>query len=205
MRNRLGEITREFAYVDHMLVMHAQPGGVISHYDYNHTSPGGKVIRTWTNTGQSWNLAYGKSQTIVTDNLGGTERFRFNPQQRFTGKTDALGGKVERELDAFHNVLALSDSSGRTTRYRYDERSRVIQIQDPDSALTHISYDQRFDKPIRQWRRKPEYNPQICIRNTRFYIKQTNKHSHLSVCPDIDVYIFSEGCTDQFVSNSASN
>jgi RHS repeat-associated protein len=148
VRNRVGQITREFDYKHHMLIRHSQPGGLVSHYEYSDYTPQGKVIRTWANTGQQWTLAYGKRQTIVTDHLGRREYYRFNDAQRYTGKTDALGGKTLRKLDKYGKPEAVFDAAGRATRTRYDQRGRAIEIEQPDGAITRLRYHDHFDQPI---------------------------------------------------------
>ncbi|WLI89466.1 RHS repeat-associated core domain-containing protein [Massilia sp. R2A-15] len=148
VRNRAGEVTREFAYKNHIMVMHAQPGGLISEYEYNEYFPHGRVMRNFTNTGQSWRFVYAARQTLVTDNLGRKVYYRFDAERRYLGMTNAMGGKEVRELDAFGNLTALTDASGRTERFQYDHRSRVTRIEAADGAVTRIIYDLRFDKPV---------------------------------------------------------
>ncbi|MEN9864863.1 MAG: hypothetical protein RL748_453 [Pseudomonadota bacterium] len=148
VRNRAGQTTREFAYRNHLMVKHAQPGGLVSEYEYSEYQPSGKVLRNHTNTGLSWQFAYGKNQTMVTDNLGRKTQTAFNDDKRYLGGLDALGGQAVRELDAYGNLIAYTDEAGHTTRYQYDTRSRMTRIEDPDGAVTQISYDMRFDKPV---------------------------------------------------------
>ena len=127
--NGLGEVTREFAYRNQIMVEHRQPGALVSRYEYDEYAASGKVTRNWTNTGQSWDFRYRPNETIVTDNLGREQRYRFDHKRRFTGQVDAAGGVTTRELDSDGNVLLVTDAGGRSTRYRYDGRSRVIRIE----------------------------------------------------------------------------
>lgn len=144
--NGAGEVTRQFAYRQQIMVEHRQPGGLVSRYEYDDDTASGKVTRNWTNTGLSWELRYLAHETIVTDNLGREQRYRFDAKRRFTGQVDAAGGVITRELDSDGNVLAVTDAGGRSTRYRYDGRSRVIRIESAGQG-TGIVYDARFDKP----------------------------------------------------------
>ena len=144
--NGEGVVTRQFAYRNHVMVEHGQPGGLVSRYEYDDYGASGKVTRNWTNGGMSWSLRYLARETIVTDQLGREERYRFDAQQRFIGKVDAAGGVSTRRLDRHGNVLALVDAGGREVGYRYDQRARLIRI-DSGGSSTGIVYDSRFDKP----------------------------------------------------------
>lgn len=147
VRNRAGAIARTYAYRNHILTEHAEPGGLVSRYEYDDYLPEGRVLRNWTNTGQSWSFVYRKGLTVVTDNLGRQQQFRFDALQQFTGHVDAAGGVTERRLDSHGNLVALIDPAGRRTGWRYDGRGRVIRIEDGSGAGTGIVYHPRFDKP----------------------------------------------------------
>lgn len=147
VRNRAGDVARTYAYRNHILTEHAEPGGLVSRYEYDDYLPEGRVLRNWTNTGQSWSFGYRPGQTVVTDNLGRQQQFRFDALQQFTGHVDAAGGVTERRLDSHGNLVALVDPAGRRTGWRYDGRGRVIRIEDGSGAGTGIVYHPRFDKP----------------------------------------------------------
>jgi len=144
--NGQGVATRQFAYRNHVMVEHSQPGGLVSRYEYDEYAASGKVTRNWTNNGRSWDLRYLAQETIVTDNLGRVERYRFDAKKRLIGKVDAAGGVTTHRLDSNGNILAITDPGGRSVNYRYDQRGRVIRIESGGSG-TGIVYDNRFDKP----------------------------------------------------------
>ncbi|WP_147376736.1 DUF6861 domain-containing protein [Noviherbaspirillum saxi] len=147
VRNRLGQTVREFGYRNHLLIRHSQPGGLIAAYTYDDYRPAGRVLRHWTNSGQSWSFDYRPHETVVTDRLGRRHTYRFDRAQRYTGATDALGQRTEQLLDDYGNVLAATDAAGRTTRYRYDSRSLLIRIEAPEGGITRIVYDGRTSQP----------------------------------------------------------
>ncbi|WP_167223753.1 DUF6861 domain-containing protein [Massilia rubra] len=146
VRNGAGQLKRQFLYRQHMLVQHGEPDGLVSCYEYDQDAPSGKVLHNWTNGGHAWRFDYRQHETIVTDNLGRRQHYRFDHERRLIGLVDAAGGVTLRTLDRFGNLLALTDPAGRVTRYRYDERSRVVRIEGGGSA-SGIVYDTRFDKP----------------------------------------------------------
>jgi RHS repeat-associated protein len=146
VRNRAGQITRQYAYRNHILVEHGQPGGLVSRYEYDDYAASGKVLRNWTNNGLSWSFEYRHNETVVTDNLGRKQRYRFDEKQRYIGMVDAAGGASTRRLDKDGNVLSITDPAGRGTTYRYDGRSRIVRVESAGNG-TGIVYDSRFDKP----------------------------------------------------------
>ncbi|WP_166895825.1 hypothetical protein [Massilia sp. CCM 8734] len=87
--NGKGDVTRQFAYRN---LEHSQPGGLVSRYEYDEYAACGKVTRNWTNSGLSWSFRYLEHETVVTDNLGREDRYRFDAKRRFIGQVDAAGG-----------------------------------------------------------------------------------------------------------------
>ncbi|MBK6975495.1 MAG: RHS repeat protein [Sterolibacteriaceae bacterium] len=145
VRNALGELTRRFDYRNHVMVMHALPGGLVSRYEYDDYSETGKVLRNWLSDGRQWRFDYAPGETAVSlltpDNPQGTqERWYHDEAKHYTGKVDALGGRLARQLDSFGNLQQLTDEAGRTTRYDLDARGRPVQISAPDGAITRIAY-----------------------------------------------------------------
>lgn len=146
VRNGAGQLKRQFLYRQHMLVQHGVPDGLVSCYEYDEDAPSGKVLHSWTNAGHAWYFDYRQHETVVTDNLGRRQHYRFDHERRLIVLVDAAGGITQRKLDSFGNLLALTNPAGRVTRYRYDERSRVVRIEGSDGT-SGIVYDTRFDKP----------------------------------------------------------
>jgi RHS repeat-associated protein len=146
VNNRLGQATRHFAYRHGLMIEHAQPGGLVSRYEYEHDGPDARVVRNWTNTGLSWQFSYLARETLVTDHLGREQRFRFDAQGGLIAQVDAAGGVTERRLDGNGKLLAIRDPGGRATHYRYDERGRVVRV-DREGKGSGIVYDARVDKP----------------------------------------------------------
>ncbi|MDQ1829414.1 DUF6861 domain-containing protein [Massilia scottii] len=146
VRNRMGQVVRQFAYSNHVMVEHAQPGGLVSRYEYDEYEWTGKVTRNWTNNGMSWDFRYLAGETVVTDNLGRQQHYRFDKKRRFTGMVDAIGGETTRRLDSNGNLIGIVHPGGQSTSYRYDGRSRVVRVESGGKG-TGIVYDTVFDKP----------------------------------------------------------
>ena len=156
VKNRLNESTRQFAYDDHQMVMHAQPGGVVSHYEYDKLEPTGKVIRNWTDDGREWRFDYLSTEfaprglrgsTRITDQLGRVETVYFTEKKHILGQTDALGGRSTRHIDASGLLLGLTDEAGRDTRISLNDDGLPTEITGPDGAAQRISYHTQFKRP----------------------------------------------------------
>lgn len=147
IRDRSGNVTREFAYRNHVMVRHSRPGGLVSEYAYDEYSAQGKVMRNWNNVGQSWRFDYDTRETTVTDNLERTTRYIFNQAKHLIGNVNAVGNKTTRNVDRYGNLTEFIDAAGQKTRYWFDGRSRIKSIKEADGGSTSIDYDDRFDLP----------------------------------------------------------
>jgi len=151
VRNALDQVTRQFAYRNHVMVEHRTAGGLISRYEYTEYTPSGKVLRNWLNDGRQWRFEYGVGYTDVTHTTGEVaqgrqRRWLHNENKDFTGHIDELGGRVTRDLDAFGNLMALTDEAGRVTSFTLDTRGLPTQITAPDGSSIRIAYDPQTGK-----------------------------------------------------------
>ena len=142
VRNQQNQITREFAYQDHLMVKHSRPGGLVAQYEYNSTQAAkARVVRHWDNLGGQWAFEYTRGQTKVTDVLGRTDYLLSNKDKELTGYVNFDGSKIHRELDDYKNLLAETDELGRTTQYDYNQYSQISRIKRPDGGSTTLHYD----------------------------------------------------------------
>ncbi|MDH5858728.1 DUF6531 domain-containing protein, partial [Lampropedia aestuarii] len=146
VHNMLGHTVREFGWRNHIMVMHRDAAGLVSEYEYDRYEPSGQVLRNWSNDGQQWQLHYSSGATTVTHSgaggqLASRKTWFHDAERHYTGHQDELGGQLQRELDAFGNLLAVTDEAGRTTRYQLDLQGRPTHISLADGTHTTIAYD----------------------------------------------------------------
>lgn len=139
---------RGFAYRNHILVEHSQPGGLVARYEYDQYTPQGKVLRQATNVGTSWQFEYLPGETRVTDNLGRLVRYLLDEERQLVGMIDASGGHTQIAINAWGRATAATDPSGRTTRYHYDGEGNVSGVVDAGGERTEIQYHERWRLPI---------------------------------------------------------
>lgn len=142
-----GRVRRQFRYRNHMLVEHAQPGGLISRYEYDRYDPQGRVLRHATNVDQLWLFDYESGATTVTDNLGRRTRYEYNGDKELVAVTDPAGGVTRYEHNAWGKPTVIVDASGQTTRYRYDARGNTTATVEPDGKVTEIHYHEKWNLP----------------------------------------------------------
>ncbi len=154
--NRVGEIAREFGWHDHLMIAHRTSGELEAFYEYEgqaelkttgrQLDPSCRVIRHWSNTGETLALTYEKNQTITIDQMGRREIYHFiisdKGHRRWTGTTHAEGMRSQRTLDIHGNVLSVSDPVGNSTGYAYNRRSQPISITDPSGAITRLQWSE---------------------------------------------------------------
>jgi RHS repeat-associated protein len=142
-----GKPRREYAYRNHILIEHSQPGGLVAQYEYDQYTTAGKVLRHSTNTGQSWQFVYAPDETRVTDNLGRETRYQFNEDHELIGLVDPSGGQTRIDVNGWGKPTAVTDPSGRTMRYHYDPEGNLVGIVDAAGARTEVQYHERWLLP----------------------------------------------------------
>ncbi|MDH0893369.1 MULTISPECIES: RHS repeat-associated core domain-containing protein [unclassified Pseudomonas] len=150
VRDGDGQLGRTFAWRNHMMVEHTEPGGLVARYQWDQFDPKGRVLRSSTAQGQSWTFDYDEVAgcTRVTDASGREERFLYDKDKKLIGLVDAAGGKTHYERDAYGNLIALIDPAGRVTRRQYDDRGNLLGITQPDGARYQLRWHERWRKPV---------------------------------------------------------
>ncbi|MFV8753227.1 DUF6531 domain-containing protein [Nannocystaceae bacterium ST9] len=156
VHDALGQV-RRYEYRAHLLVRETDRVGLSFHFEYdNGAGPGrephdtrkpaiqARCVRTWGDGGiYDRRLEYGEDQTLVTNSLGGRDRYWFNDEGLVERAEDPLGHALSVELDEWTNELAETDELGRTTRRRYDPRSNPIEQVWPDGTTARFAWDER--------------------------------------------------------------
>lgn len=142
-----GQVRREFRYRHHLLVEHAQPGGLVSRYEYDEYTPRGRVLRHATNVDQFWVFDYAPHATTVTDNLGRQTRYEYDDDKDLVAIVDAAGGVTRYEHNTWGKPTSITDPSGRITRYRYDAYGNTTATVEP-GGTTEIHYHETWRLPV---------------------------------------------------------
>lgn len=134
VRNRTGEVVRVFAWCNHIMIAHGEPGGLEVRYEWDEHTSQGRVIRQTEKDGLSREFRYHDDNTEVVDSLGRMESYRFSGtggQRRWTALVRADGSRLEFDYDLFGRQVAFRDPLGRETRRRLDGQGRLREEQSP--------------------------------------------------------------------------
>ena len=145
VRDRLGQVVRVFAWREHMLVAHGEPGGLEVRYEWDVHAPHGRVVKQIEAGGLTRTFRYLRDASEVSDSLGRVERYEFageGGQRRWTALVRADGSRSEFDYDLFGRLVAMRDPLGRETRRRRDGQGRMLEEESPGKAR----YRKRVDE-----------------------------------------------------------
>ncbi|SDU35258.1 RHS repeat-associated core domain-containing protein [Halopseudomonas salegens] len=143
--NRAGEQVRHFAWDQHMMVSHGQPGGASTDYEWDTLSPEGKVIRQQSHSGLTRTYHYHSDHTEVIDSLGRRECYEFTgegPDQRWSAHLRADNTRITYNYNAAGLLSAIHDPLERCLRYRFDARGHLQAITYPDRSSENHTRDE---------------------------------------------------------------
>jgi RHS repeat-associated protein len=146
--NRADECMRAFQYDAQGLLCREQYAATFEAW-YEHALQDGvwRVVRHGDNTGQSWQLAYGATETKVTDQDARVWVFHLDAQRRWTGLTDPLGQLTRYGLDRAGRLRAIIDPLEHVTEMRYDEQGNKVEVRDPCGGVTRIAWHPELGLP----------------------------------------------------------
>lgn len=137
-------VVRTFAWQNHIMVEHAQPGGVVSQYDWDQLNPRGRVLQNRVSNGEFFVFRYDESngRNSVTDATGRTTIYHYDSKNYLTGITDPAGGETRMVRDVYGNLLEQIDPLGRSTRYGYDSRKNLVSVTRVDGSGFRLAYEE---------------------------------------------------------------
>jgi RHS repeat-associated protein len=152
--NGLGIQARSFGYQNHMMVWHADAGGMKSHYEWDQLNAKGRVLRNWVEQGEDLRFAYGKPDPLgnytvtMTDQLGRFQSFNCNRDYLVTCYTDALGNSSHL-MWGKNNRLVRHSLHGRKEYYRldYNERGQLCYVVDPLNRVASVEWRNNYNLP----------------------------------------------------------
>lgn len=145
-----GQVVRTFAWSNHMLVEHAEPGGVVARYEWDQLTPQGRVITNTLSTGESLRFLYDPlaRENRVIDASGRTTTYRYDENRYYTGIVTPDGAETTFVRDSYGMLTATIDPLGRATRCDYDPRGNITRIVRADGSSYSIRYGDAHRKPL---------------------------------------------------------
>ncbi|KDR25346.1 Rhs family protein [Caballeronia grimmiae] len=182
---RGGRRTREFKWTNHMMVEHAQPGGLVCSYEWTQYDPEGKVLRSWTNICNELRFDYREQRTIVTDQDGVAEIYVADRDGHWIGYIDGKGGQYRRVLDADGHLLGTVTPTGIATKSELDERGLPVRSWDEAGQLAETKWHPILFLPT------AEVDP----------LGRTERFSY-DVCGNLLTHVLADGAATQYEYDS---
>ncbi|WP_296266629.1 RHS repeat-associated core domain-containing protein [Pseudomonas sp. UBA6562] len=129
-----GQVLRTFAYdAAQRLSEHRTRSGLRCFYEWVPCGDGARVVRHWTDAGDSYRIEYDTQAgtTRVTDGLQRTSVHTWNAQYQITSHTNALGQCWRFEWDEERQLLGAIDPGEGTWRFAYDAAGNLLERLDP--------------------------------------------------------------------------
>lgn len=145
VRDRAGEIVRVFAWNNHIMVAHGEPGALEVRYTWDKHEPDGRVLKQSDVEGLTREFRYYADATDVIDSLGRVERYEFTGnkgEQRWTALVRADGSRIEFEYDLFGRLVLTRDPLRRETRRRLDGQGRLLEEETPGKTRYRLTLDE---------------------------------------------------------------
>lgn len=147
--DRSGQSVRRFAYQHGLMVEHSVPGGLRCHYQWKGQGVEARVIKHWTDDGESYEFDYDLAQghTRVTDQIGRLYQWKWNADCQPTEHTDPEGHVWRYDWDENRQLVALTDPSGAVTRCEYDAAGRLTTTINALGQIERTEWHDLLDLP----------------------------------------------------------
>jgi YD repeat-containing protein len=156
--NRGGETVRRFTWHNsgpgrNLMASHTLPTGLECFYEWADFSNHPRVVRHYTNDGESWNADYllhsGEAgQTIVVDQQGRKQVWEWDAIGQITAYTDPLDRVTRMTWSKDGFPTTLTQPNGGVWKYDYDGRGNLIAETDPLGRTSKTKW--RLDAPLPQ-------------------------------------------------------
>ncbi len=153
VRNRHGEVTRRFAWRDHLMVFHQEMSGPEHHYAYDRYEPGGQAIEQRNQGGINYQFDYRtlpeangqpRRACVVTDSLGRVETYIFQGEAGLSRMVEHLradGSSIKRSYNQYGHLTGVTDPLGRSVHMQIGPMGQLLHTQGPDGSTSSQSYD----------------------------------------------------------------
>ncbi len=154
VQDRHGEITRRYAWRNHLMVFHQERSGPEHHYAYDRYEPGGRAIEQRNQGGLDYRFEYQalpevggqpRRACVVTDSLGRVESYIFQGEaglERLAEHIRADGSIVSRSYNQYGHLTGMTDPLGRSVSMRVSPMGQLLSSQGPDGNSSSQNYEE---------------------------------------------------------------
>lgn len=144
-----GVQSRAFSYENGLMTRHQAVNGITCHYAWEDFNGEKRVVKHWTDDGESYSFQYdleGRS-VFVTDQIGRSQSWAWNPLLQPVSYTDAEGSVWKYEWDSARKLKSLEDPLGFVTSWDYDELGRVVKSVSALGQIEYVTWHEKFNLP----------------------------------------------------------
>ncbi|UHA73171.1 DUF6531 domain-containing protein [Paenibacillus sp. 481] len=135
--------TSTMEYDRHLMTKKTDRNGYSFHWRYDGPTTGARCVHTWGDDGLlEGRIAYFDSYNEVTNSLGHTSVYYYNPDFLCTKVTNPEGHSVTSVYSDTSDLLATTDEEGRVTQFGYDEQGHLVSEIQPDGNAWHFVYSE---------------------------------------------------------------
>lgn len=154
--DRSGQRIRHFAYSQGgqdsqgLMTEHSAPQGLHCYYQWQGTGSSARVIRHWTDDGESYQFDYDliEQSSSVLDQSGRSQHWQWNADLQPTRYTDAEGHVWQYAWNEYRQLLSMTDPLHAVTRCEYDEQGRISTCINALEQIEKTTWHDRFDLPL---------------------------------------------------------
>ena len=156
--DRTQKISRRFAYnTQRLMSMHAHASGLESYYEWKQFEDRPRVVKNWTNDGETYHFAYRLLQdqwgaqapgpndvfggTEVVDHLGRRYLCTWNPHYELLEAIRPEQQHWKLEYNDRWLVSKYTEPGGNTSLVRYDAKGNVSGVTDPIGRITATGWN----------------------------------------------------------------
>ncbi|WP_049870428.1 RHS repeat-associated core domain-containing protein [Pseudomonas cremoricolorata] len=153
VRDGQQRLLRSFAYdAAERLCQHQTRSGLRCFYEWAEIGDAARVIRHWTDAGDSYQFDYDLEAGItrVTDSLQRVNLHAWNAQLQITRHSNPLGQTWQFEWDDERQLLGATDPAGGQWRFLYDASGNLVETLDPLGRRESTTWLEHWSLPTVQ-------------------------------------------------------
>lgn len=147
--DRTGQSRRHFAYRAGLMSEHSVPGGLRCKYEWMGAGADARVIKHWTDDGESYTFQYDltRRQTTVTDQIGRKFHWEWSEDKQPTAYTDPEGHIWRYEWDQNRQLVSSTDPLGAVTLREYDAAGHLTTVINALGQIERTEWHPTLDLP----------------------------------------------------------
>ena len=144
-----GAVVRSYAWSNHILVGHGEPGGISVRYEWDQLTPQGRVRVAADSSGEILRFDYDRlaRRNRISDASGRVTTYCYDEHFYLTRLIAPDGAQTRYARDGSGHLIAVTDALERTTRYVHDGLGRLLRLVRADGSSYSLRYEEGQRRP----------------------------------------------------------